>query len=576
MKTTIYYIIEILSYQLDLFKTSFTFYYSGGKKQRSSIIGTVFSLFIFAILLNYFIQSDMIQRVNPSVISQNIPQRNRPEIKLNHRNFELVFGMYDKNLSFFKIEDNIYKVETFMEFYLLEEQEGKMRKKKIIQPLTYHRCNFSDFPSDSSFNLTGLELAYCLDNLTLNIFGYETEANGTLFTIQVLLCDDSLQNNSCQNKSDIDKFLQDKSFGVYYIDYNLDIQNYDNPIFSTDRNFFKFEQIFLKKAEFLDDKIIYGFFGEPDKKEFFEHDYETKDLQIRTIDNRSIPIFEIDFCSSENLEQSQRIYQKLPNLLANLAGIYNILVIIGMIILNLKQEMCLILYIINKLYDFQNINQPHKDQNNVDMGPIISDSLKKEKLNIIINQLDLTNQPILNPEKNLQNRTLPQFEYISPKNLEDSMKSISQEKNSQKHEKVFIKTKKFNINFLEFLKFKFQKFFHRKLTDKEKLIKKTEKEFYSKLDIKQILRKIQEIDIIKYILFTQKENLALKMIKKPQIYLKKSIKNDNYNTKFKLFNQIKYQVKRKDVENLKKMFKNSSNKDVKQEIIELLDWEKFL
>ena len=154
-KNIFFIILESFFYEIDLFKTSFLFYFSKRRKQHSNIYGTILSIFIFTILFFSFLQSDMIQRTNPSVLSQDIPQINRPAIYYNRGNFEFHFALGFETLQTEKIDYSIFNITVSQTYYILNKTTNSKETYDILLP--YNECNLSDIPQKSSFNKTGLK-----------------------------------------------------------------------------------------------------------------------------------------------------------------------------------------------------------------------------------------------------------------------------------------------------------------------------------------------------------------------------------------------------------------------------------
>lgn len=76
--------------------------------------------------------------------------------------------------------------------------------------------------------------------------------------------------------------------------------------------------------------------------------------------------------------------------------------------------------------------------------------------------------------------------------------------------------KDFKLSVFEYLKFLIKKCFCFTLTKKEKLIKKAEEIYKEKLDISEILLKLQEVEKMKYLILNSDQYCLFSHLKKPQ------------------------------------------------------------
>ncbi len=87
---------------LDFFQHSYSLKIENRDK-ISITLGKLISLSILILLISNFLTSDMIQKNNPIVLSQNFENNQRPLISLNEQNFVLAFAVVDY--------DNIIRME---------------------------------------------------------------------------------------------------------------------------------------------------------------------------------------------------------------------------------------------------------------------------------------------------------------------------------------------------------------------------------------------------------------------------------------------------------------------------------
>ena len=208
-------ILRKLLYELDLFKSPFFFHLDGSKNKISTIFGSFFSLFIFGILLYKFCQSDMVLKINPSVISQTQALLNRPNITLNSSNFQLYFGVFNKSGVSFPIDPSIFDVQVIQTRYINNYQTLiNSSRETIMQFINYQKCgNFIN--------------GYCI---SLEVRGYVDGNNTSFFLLRLKVCNNNTFENKCKTTQEITDFFSDKTFSVTYNDNNFNFNNYEDPI----------------------------------------------------------------------------------------------------------------------------------------------------------------------------------------------------------------------------------------------------------------------------------------------------------------------------------------------------------
>jgi hypothetical protein len=152
--------------------------------------------------------------------------------------------------------------------------------------------------------------------------------------IELNICNNITSNITCKTVEEIEAYLQGKFFGIYYSDYYPDVQNYENPI----KTFPRLEQIslsplsqyigqlYLRKGEMIqDDGVI---FSSVTQFDYFNRDELTFTLSARaSIDDPAL-LVQFWIFSAQKLEQVNRAYQSLQDVLAKLSGIANLLIIV--------------------------------------------------------------------------------------------------------------------------------------------------------------------------------------------------------------------------------------------------------
>ena len=336
---------ENLLYEIDFFKVPFHFTIHNKKIKSSSKIGSIYSIFILGILLFFLIKSDMLNKINANVITQNIPQKYHQEININNKDFQLKFGIYDKNLSGYVMDPSIFTLAAQMIGFTTIKNQEELTIKKI-------------FNQNISLCSNSLLISYCLDEETsFNLKGYPTENDAQYISINLHICNNETSNYSCQSQESIEKFLTGKYIGVLYNSHTYDYSDYENPIkviaegdfFAVDIKTWKTTKIFLKKGELYDQD---NYFLSEKKLKYvtFMKDYTITDFSQGFLQSKSTPLAQFVIYSSMNTQESIRNYQKLGDLAASLGGIFNILLFIGWIFIKKIIEYEIKQNFIDKLY----------------------------------------------------------------------------------------------------------------------------------------------------------------------------------------------------------------------------------
>ena len=533
--------LQRIAYEADFFKMVFRFTFSKGR-QFSTKMGTCLTLATLAILIYFLIQSDMIQKKNPSVISQIFPKISPPQIALNKGNINISFLITDQNFMSERIDPQIFDFQING----LEYNTSNSRVPKMT--------TFTDSTCTSN-EINNINLATCLDMQDFQLEGGIFDVYSSEIMIELNICNNITSNITCKTVEEIEAYLQGKFFGIYYSDYYPDVQNYENPI----KTFPRLEQIslsplsqyigqlYLRKGEMIqDDGVIYSSITQFD---YFTRDELTINLAARASFDDPAPLVQFWFFSAQKLEQVNRTYQSLQDLLAKLSGIANLLIIVGFLFMNIYNKIFTSIYLVNKLFishlkeKIKTVSKTVSQKTEmICISPISPISLEK-----------VTDKKINDPSVDRHIK----FTYIQPKKIDESEKDLNDiqeeiiaenEKNlnsnepivtnsprsTQKGEKIgknlkreLEKEEKFT--FYDYISAKIKHLFRVKLSFRQKLYLEAEKELQKIMNIKYILRQIHEFAFLKNILLNPMQNMIFDSIPKP-VNLSKKFEEKARNT----------------------------------------------
>ena len=393
--------------EADFFKMVFNFNFSKGL-QFSTKMGTCLTMATLAILIYFLIQSDMIQKKNPSVVSQTIPKISPPPISLNKGNIKISFWISDQNFISEAIDPTMFDLQ--------------------IKGLMYNTSNstvptmttFPDYTCTSN-EINNINLATCLDMQDFQLEGGFLDVYSSEIMIELNICNNITLNNTCKTVEEIKAYLQaGKNLGIYYYDYYPDVQNYGNPI----KTFPRLEQIalsplsqyigelYLRKGEMVqDDGVI---FSSVTQFDYFTRDELTFNLAARASIDDPAPLVQFWIFSAQKLEQVNSTYQSLQDVLAKLSGIANLLIIVGFLFMNIYNKIATNIYLVNKLFISHLKEKIETESKTI--------SLKTELICISPLSLEkVPNQKINDPSLD----THIKFTYIQPKKIDESDKYLN-------------------------------------------------------------------------------------------------------------------------------------------------------
>lgn len=473
-------IINEFIYYLDIFKIPMYLLFNS-KMKIPSKFSCFISICISVFLVIFFFQSDLFKKKSPISSVQSIATSSRPALNFNSLNFGVAFGLTDNENKFYG--DKSYKsyFSIFMAWYYFSSS-GELMASDYKE---LENCKESDLVSHgSAFKDLGLKDAFCPTKSNFTLEGYWDEKATKYVEISVVRCDN--ETEICKSDEEIYEFFQNKYLNIYFSDNIIDVNNYLQPIkkiyknrfFLMDSKMSKKITFNFKKVQFInDDGII---FSDENTIESFmfgntETDYMSNDLTW---------IGSILLYSSPEIYVVTRRYQKLQEVIANLGGLANSLLIFGYLLTYLEKEYILFTTVIKNLY-----NDYTKDfeQNLLRENHTKTKSpLKLNFINKLTRKLPFI-EHIQNPFK--KRRKAKVFE----KPFANKLDSIKKKEEIQKN----FKLKSFlGINFLRFLKIKYLSGVL-KLKEKDKLLLKAIEVFKKDIDVLQILKKLQEVDKMK-------------------------------------------------------------------------------
>ena len=215
-------------------------------------------------------------------------------------------------------------------------------------------CSNDSFSDPNTFNNLGLANYICPQNGTFILEGGFDERSVKALVIMISYCDNRTDGVICKSQQEINTFFKDKGLWLYYQDDIYDISNYDKPLMKNWRlqaiqvaAVPRIIDLYLKKMIFInDDNFIFW----EDKYQFGFMKERSEGLSDYVMIDS--PLISINLFSSKNNQRTRRQYQKFGDLLANIGGVINVLIIFGYILTNLQNQLQMQNHIMNTLYSY--------------------------------------------------------------------------------------------------------------------------------------------------------------------------------------------------------------------------------
>ena len=374
----------------------------------------------------------------------------------------------------------------------------------LRENIDFEPCDQTASIFSHQLDYLGLSNLICLKKPNFTIKGYWDEDEIEFFDIEIKTCVNNSDQAICKSKEEITEFFKIKYFNIFVLQQNIDIKNYEKPMFTILQTFYTGLEIgrrkewnnYLKKTKILtDSQIAYEKYDEIDAYIFEEGsiDFMKSDEQLL-----SFNIYSSDFT-----QVYSRRYEKLFSLLASLGGILNPLLLIGSIIIKYFNDWKINELIMNKIYT-------------------LDKSLIQNKKQIIF---EMTKNLISN--NCLKFSIWEKIKYL-----------LKRKKNFSKKEVIY-----------------------------HSYLKKSNE----KLDLYLVLKKLEEIQRIKLVLFNTKQLEIFEYFSKNIIFNEKLVAKKNLN-KF-TYDSRKWNEKthHKVIENIKQMKQNKNPSKIDINLLKMID-----
>lgn len=455
--------ISLFLHAFDLFSISpgsrFTFKKS---KLYTSMVGKFASTIIYALTLTavYYFSRGFINKTQGQITTSEILTPNPEAFPLNKDTFFFAFALQNSSNNFLAfIDEQIYTIDAKLRI--------KESNNFTIKSIQIGECDSSDYPTNPDLNQyfmsNSLKGYYCIKNWTeLEMVGYWDSVFFKELQFYVRPCRNVTGGTICKDQKYIDDAFKDGYFGSFLSSGVVDPGNYENPIQYSPMNFYA--RISLKTYVFIEMSMQHNEI-QTDSGSLLEDISIQKGIS-KTTERQSVMldpqdmVFELLIRLDRIKKVFTRKYDKIQDVLANVGGVYNFLMVVGSLLFG-------------SLIDFQMA---------VDLSHNIFDISGSNK----------NGSSKISPQNSIKNGTIPE---INPPS------SLRKKKTSFPH-----------FGFSENL---------RNWKRKIKVLWLAKKQIDMKLDISYIMSKILEIEKLKYIIFDANQLFLFDLMPKPKIFAKK-------------------------------------------------------
>jgi hypothetical protein len=353
---------------IDLFSRRLELYYNG-KPEKTSRIGTIFTLIYVSIFLTIILYKliKMLEKQNGTFYITYEYQKEPPSIKLTNENFYGGFALENPETYDEFIDETIYYPKAY---YKRAERHGN-KWEWLVKEIELEKCQIEKFSPIHREKFKGKELnnLYCFKEINETLMGHYSYDNYSLFFISLFPCVNNTENNKhCKPLEVIDYYLKGTFVSIQMQDIELTPQNYDFPYIATAKDIyytigkklFQEVQIFFQIVKVETDTDIIGFTDFQSFKTEKLLKYDSMNVMSNIIENNIYETGE-SFCNitlklSNNILTQRRTYIKLFDILGNIGGLMEVIFSLLKIVSSFSTKIIYEESLVNNLFEF-NLNK---------------------------------------------------------------------------------------------------------------------------------------------------------------------------------------------------------------------------
>ena len=587
--------------RFDYFGVQFTFKIKDSNSYGSRFGGTVFILFILFFISTFFLTFfDFYERNVYSVNYSIAVLKPAPQIHLKKLGFNFAYALrYDNDtVPESKILD-LFDINVFSTY--INNSNADNKTKTIINTKI---CDQSDLEDSTDFGkeFKNLDLARfncCEIKENISIAGTYADSIYSYIDFGILI-KNQFFNNDTTIQFLTNFFSQNPlKLVLYWVDTTIQVRNYDNPISTYLRPFVSYLDFNSIKKINLDFSIIEyssdeNYLMQIYNKSNYISFQESQEFSFisnnrKILGNLGRTILKFFFRASPKNVIIDRKYQKLSEFMANLGGINSNLLMILFVIVGFVNKFWAEQKLINKLLKFrEHLKFTHPTQYNL-LKNNLNDRVNihnPSTINNINKNNDLSSQDFnINNMKKFEESQQYDENKISMDSIVENMEKILPDRNLTIYKRQINKIdnneifmfnnsgKPISFNSYEII-LRYCPCKTKKFTLKQKLHKKASKKMDYYFDIFTYVKKMQEIDLIKYLLLDKDQVKLFNFISKPSISMSYSNSDDIY-INYQKNRLIKSKLKIEELDEIIQSYKVLENKTDKitNRLYYLFDYE---
>ena len=308
------------------------FFVKGNKKYytKFTLFISILSILVITFFTIYF-GRNLLYKTNLNLFFASITDLNPLELNINSSNFVFSFSLQNENYTNF-INESIYFLEAYHVMNLYNPNDNKYNL--IYHKIDIIKCNEFDFKIiPDYFKNKDLSNLYCLNNSNLTLRGNYGNEDWQYIKIKF---------NFCHNKSNCEdiKIIKEKLIGGYLgmfiSDISIQPNNYSYPAIrngiqkytTISSLYYKDYWIYLKNILIETDQ---GLVFTKNKREYF---YSIDKIISEYIDFRNYEynFFNLYLRASQTHDEYHRSYTKATSVIADISGMFKLIMVIGDII----------------------------------------------------------------------------------------------------------------------------------------------------------------------------------------------------------------------------------------------------
>ena len=349
---------------IDLFPRKLDLYYKG-KPQKTSSIGTIFTLIYISIFFMVILYKliKMLEKHNGTFYVTYEYEKEPPSIKLSKEKFYGFFALENPDTYDEFIDETIYYPKAY---YKRAERNGK-NWEWFVKEIELERCQIEKFGPFHRDKFKGKELnnLYCFKEVNETLMGHYSYDNYSLFFISLFPCVNNSDNhNHCKPKEVIDYYLKGTFVSIQMQDIELTPQIYDFPYIATTKDIyytikkklFQEVQIFFQIVNIETDTDIICFTDFQSFKMEKLLKYDSMNVMSNIIEDNIYETGE-SFCDitlklTNNVLTQRRTYIKLFDILGNIGGVMQVIFSLIKLVSSFSTKIIYEESLVNNLFEF--------------------------------------------------------------------------------------------------------------------------------------------------------------------------------------------------------------------------------